>query len=65
MTPANAIEKLETNGGYHFVCRECGYDIYSFGAEPKEPVCATCQWIVEFGASLTEAEKRNIRWRTS
>jgi hypothetical protein len=57
------IEKLETSGGWRFVCRDCGYEIYSFGAEPKEPLCATCQWLIEFGGNLTEAEKQDVRER--
>jgi hypothetical protein len=37
------IEKLDTNGGYRFVCRDCDRDIFSFGVKPETPVCATCR----------------------
>jgi hypothetical protein len=61
---ANEIEKLK-NGGYHFVCRDCGYDIYSFGMMPETPLlCATCAWIVDFDQDLPEEKKRGLRnWK--
>jgi hypothetical protein len=57
------IEKLEVGHGWHFICRDCGRDIYSFGVNPEIPVCAMCRWIAEFGHNLTEAEKLEIRER--
>jgi hypothetical protein len=57
------IEKLDTNGGYRFVCRDCDIEVYSYGVKPETPVCATCLWIAEFGAELPDDEKRRLRDR--
>jgi hypothetical protein len=57
------IEKLKVGHGWHFICRDCRRDIYSFGVDPEIPVCATCRWIAEFGGDLTEVEKQKIRER--
>jgi hypothetical protein len=63
MSKPSEIEKLDTNGGYHFICRDCGFDVYSYGVKPETPVCATCLWITEFGAEMTEAQKQVLRDR--
>jgi hypothetical protein len=54
------IEKL-ANGGYRFVCRDCDTEVFSFGVKPETPVCVACLWIAEFGAGMSDDEKRRLR----
>jgi hypothetical protein len=61
MTAEGEIEKLGTSGGYRFVCRDCDIEVFSYGVKPETPVCLTCRWIAEFGAEMTEAQKRVLR----
>jgi hypothetical protein len=32
---------------WQFICEDCGYEIYSFGSQPPQEVCATCQFLRE------------------
>ena len=48
--------------GPAFTCRDCDSDVYQFGRSwcPVPPLCATCQWIVDY---VPEAERAEARAR--